>query len=69
MKAAKITILLITIIVLINWCRGDFKFSLPMVLPLLGGKEPSFYDVAGSIVIILGVLGLLRLSRNRRRRF
>lgn len=67
MKAAKITILLITIIVLINWCRGDFKFSLPMVLPLLGGKEPSFYDVSGTIVILGGILGMLRLSRNRKR--
>jgi len=67
MKAAKITILLIIIIVLVNWCRGDFTFSLPMVLPLLGGKKPSFYDVAGAIVIVIGILGLLRLSRNRKR--
>ena len=67
MKAAKITILLIVIIVLVNWCRGDFDFALPMILPLLGGKKPSFYDVAGAIVIIIGILGLLRLSRNRKK--
>ena len=67
MKAAKITILLIVIIVVINWCRGEFDFALPMVLPLLGGKKPSFYDVAGAIVIVIGILGMLRLSRNRKR--
>ena len=66
MKAAKIAVLLVVIIVLINWCRGDFDFALPMILPLLGGKEPSFYDVAGAIVIIIGIIGLLRLSRNRK---
>jgi hypothetical protein len=67
MKAAKIAILLIIIIVLINWCRGDFDFAIPMVLPLLGGKKPSFYDVGGAIVLVIGILGLLRLSRNRKR--
>ena len=66
MKAAQITILLIIIIVLINWCRGDFDFSLPMVLPLLGGENPAFYDFAGGIAIVIGVLGLLRLFRNRK---
>jgi hypothetical protein len=65
-KAVKITILLIIIIVLINWCRGDFDFALPMILPLLGGKKPGIYDVAGAIVLIIGILGLLRLSRNRK---
>lgn len=67
MKAAKITILLIVIVVLINWCRGEFDFALPMVLPLLGGEKPSFYDVSGTIVILGGILGMLRLSRNRKR--
>jgi uncharacterized membrane protein YuzA (DUF378 family) len=67
MKAAQITILLIIIIVLINWCRGGFDFALPLVLPLLGGKKPSFYDFAGAIAIAIGILGLLRLLRNRKR--
>ena len=67
MKTALITILLIIIIVLINWCRGSFDFALPMILPLLGGKKPSFYDVAGAIIIIISILGLLRLLRSRKR--
>lgn len=67
MKAAKFTILLVTIIVLINWVRrGDFTGSLPTCLPLLGGREPSFYDVAGIICIAIGIIGLIRLAHNRR---
>ena len=66
MKAVKITILFLLILVLINWCRGDFDFALPMVLPLLGGMEPSFYDIGGAIVLIGGILGVLSLSRNRK---
>jgi hypothetical protein len=66
MKAAKITILLIVIIVLINWCRvNNFDSPLPHCLPLLGGKNPSFYDIGGIICIGIGILGLSRLSRNK----
>lgn len=67
MKAAKLTILLVTIIILINWVRrGNFTGSLPTCLPLLGGREISFYDTAGIICIAITIIGLMRLAHNRR---
>jgi hypothetical protein len=65
MKAAQIMILVIATAVLMNWVRGDYDFSLPMVLPLLGGKNPSYYDVAATTAIVIAILGLLRLFRRR----
>ena len=67
MKAAKITILLVTIIVLISWSRGDYDHKLPMVLPLLHGGKIGIYDVASAIMVVIGVAGLMRLARNRKK--
>lgn len=67
MKAAKITILLIIIIVLMSWSRGDYDHKLPTVLPLLHGGNRSIYDAAGVLAIGIGIAGLIRLSRNRRK--
>ena len=67
MKAAKITILLIIIIVLMNWSRGDYDHKLPMVLPLMHGGKRSIYDVAGITAIVIGLAGLIRIARNRRK--
>ena len=66
MKAAKITVLLVIIIVLMNWSRGDYDHKLPMVLPLLHGGKRSIYDAAGVLAIGIGISGLMRLARNRR---
>lgn len=66
MKAAKITILLVTIMVFISWSRGDYDHKLPMVLPLLHGGKRSIYDAAGILAIVIGIAGLMRLARNRR---
>ncbi|TFG71672.1 MAG: hypothetical protein E4H27_04105 [Anaerolineales bacterium] len=67
MKAAKITVLLIIIIVLMDWSRGDLDHKLPMVLPLLHGGKRSIFDAAGILAIVIGIAGLMRLSRNRRK--
>jgi len=64
MKAAKLTILLIVILVLLNWMRGDYDHSLPEVLPFLGGKDPSrVYDGSALIVILITLIGLARLRK------
>ncbi len=68
MKLAQLALLTVVILALMNWSRGQYTFSLPMTLPLLGGKEPSIYDAAGVVVIIIAVVGLMRLSHNRRHR-
>ena len=66
MKAAKFTVLLIVILVLLNWMRGDYDHRLPQVLPLLGGKDPSWlYDGGGVVLIVIALIGLGRLARNR----
>ncbi len=66
MKAAQLAILAVVILALMSWSRGKYCFPLPMTLPLLGGKDPSFYDLAGAMVIVIAVAGLARLSRQRR---
>ena len=67
MKAAKITVLLVIIIVLISWSRGDYDHKLPTVLPLLHGGEVGIYDAASAILAVIGIAGLTRLSHNRRK--
>lgn len=65
MEAARFTILLIVIIVLLSWMRGDYNHSLPEVLPFLGGKDTSrIYDGSGLVIIVIILIGLGRL-RNR----
>ena len=67
MKAAKITVLLIIFIVLINWIRQEnFSGPLPTVLPLLGGRDPSIFDIGGAICVGIAIWGLFRLFRNRK---
>jgi len=68
MKAAQLAVLAIVIFMLMSWSRGEYAFRLPMTLPLLGGKEPSIFDLAGALVIAIAIAGLIRLSRNRGRR-
>ncbi len=68
MKAAQLVALAVVVLALMNWSRGDYAFALPMTLPLLGGQEPSIYDLAGALVIVIAIAGLMRLRRNRRHR-
>ena len=67
MKAAKLTILLIIMIALMHWMRGDYDHTLPMVLPFMHGQEPSlWYDLGSLVVVVITLLGIRQLSRNRR---
>lgn len=68
MKAAQLAVLAIVILALMNWSRGPYTFCLPMTLPLLGGKEPSIYDLGGAMVIVIAIAGLMRLARQRQNR-
>ena len=65
MKAAQFVLLLIFVIVLMDWSRGDHSFALPMTLPLLGGKEPAFYDIGAAAALLIALIGLIRLRRGR----
>ena len=52
MKLSAIIVVTILIFCLINWCReGYFDEALPRVLPLLGGRDISIYDLAGILCI------------------
>jgi hypothetical protein len=66
MKAAQLASVAIVILALMSWSRGEYSFRLPMTLPLLGGQAPSIYDVAGAMVIVIAMAGLIRLGRRRR---
>ncbi len=68
MKAAQSAILAIVIFALMSWSRGQYSFRLPITLPLLGGKDPSFYDLVGAMMIVIAVVGLMRLSRQHHNR-
>jgi hypothetical protein len=69
MKIAKFTILLIVTVALMNWMRGDYNYALPTVLPFLHGEEPSLvYDLGGVMIVAIVLVGLRRLSRQRRDR-
>jgi len=65
MKTAKIVILLIVLIAVMNWLREGRDFPLPTVLPWLGGDKPGIYDFAALTMVIIAVLGLRRLARRQ----
>ena len=65
MKAAKLVIVLVIVLALMNWSRGTNTFALPMTLPLLGGEKPGIFDWAGLIAVGIGIANLIRLARNR----
>jgi len=63
MKAAQIIILILLISCLINWCReGHFSESIFRTLPYLGGKEISFFDLAGILCIGWVIYRIVRLK-------
>ena len=66
MKDARIVLILILFGTLIHAVRGDADFSLPHVIPFMGGRPPGEYDLAGTILLIWALVCLNRM-RNRRR--
>jgi uncharacterized integral membrane protein len=68
MKEAKIVLLIILIIAIINAVRGDFEYHLLHTFPFLGGQRPGIYDAAGIGMVIIFLCGLGRLNRIRDRK-
>ena len=63
MKAAQIIIITLLIACLINWCRqGYFDESIFRVLPGLGGRKLSIYDLAGILCIGWVIYRIIRLK-------
>lgn len=65
MKAVKVALVVIAVFAVINWIRADSRgdWSLPQVLPLLGGHRPSIYDLAGLVMLGLAARALAKLRR------
>ena len=69
MKAAWAVLLVVLTAALIAWMRAEHAdFALPQALPFLGGYEPSFFDVAGSAMLFICILGLVRMKRGNDKR-
>jgi hypothetical protein len=63
MKAATLIIVAIVILSFMRWSGGEYALPLPMILPLLGGQEPSIYDIGGGVAFLLTLVGVARLRR------
>lgn len=62
MKAIKIIVVLIVVGTFINWARSGADWPLPQALPFLSGQPISaLYEVAGLVMIGIGLWGLGRL--------
>jgi len=68
MKEARIVLILILFGTLIHAVRGDADFSLPHVIPFMGGRRPGEYDLMGIAMILIFLWGMARLNRMRNRR-
>jgi hypothetical protein len=66
MKTVAATIVLIVVLAIIVWIRGDSHFGpLPRCLPFCSGDVPSQYDCAAIVVLLLALFGLRRLGRSK----
>ena len=64
MRAAKITLVILIVLGLMIWIRGGTDLGhIARIIPFCGGFEPSLYDAAAILLIILAVLGLRRLKQ------
>ena len=62
MKAFKITMILLVILLLIHWVRGGEDFHIAKVLPFCGGAKPGLYDIGAVALVLLCIWGLSRLG-------
>ena len=63
MKLTAVILITFLIICLINFCRdGYFGEALPRVLPFLGGRDISIYDLAGILCIGWVIYRVIRLK-------
>ena len=67
MKAIQIVLITLVVVCLINWCRqGNYDESIFRVLPGLGGREISIYDLAGILCIGWLLYRILRLKNREK---
>ena len=64
MRLILITLIIIFAATAINWMR-DGDWHIAKAFPLLGGYEPSFYDCAGFVMLLIAVRGYLKIRRNQ----
>ena len=67
MKAAKITLIIISLAALICAIKQDDRFSLPTTLPFLDDQTVDMYTAAKVIMIVIFLWGLGRLGRLTKR--
>ena len=61
-----IAFILLSGLALIVWCRAGTNLGhIARMLPFSGGYKPGIYDVAAVVVIVLCILGVCRIKRNR----
>jgi len=64
MQAASIVLVAVFAACLINFVRSGDSFHIARVLPWCGGHEPSAYDTAALVMLLLIPWGLGMLRRN-----
>ncbi|HEG43332.1 MAG TPA: hypothetical protein ENH94_04700 [Phycisphaerales bacterium] len=67
MKSAKILLVTLLFVTLINAVRLGDTYPLPRVLPFMHGMSASKYDLAGIIMLIIFFWGTNRLRKNRKK--
>jgi len=68
MKAAKICLVILLTVIVINFARQGADFHISRILPGLGGDPISLYDIAGLILLCLLVHGIVCIKRNTKRK-
>ena len=61
-QVAAVVLIVILTFALINWCRDD-TWHIVECLPLLGGYRPGIYDVAGFILLLMTINGIVKMRR------
>ena len=63
MRLFKIVLVTLLLTAIVNWVRRDRGFSILESLPIVGGHEPSRYDVAAIIMFLIALWGIARTAR------
>ena len=58
-----IVLIVILTFALIDWCREGDTFHIVQSLPLLGGYRPGIYDLAGGILLLMTIAGIVKMRR------
>jgi hypothetical protein len=63
MRLFKIVLVTLLLAAIVNWVRQGQRFSILESLPLVGGHDPSRYDVAAVVIIVIALWGIARTAR------